>query len=533
MGRRTLLLIASILVAALGTALIWLYVQGADTRAVSSENQVPVYVAAAPLTAGQQVTSQIAQIKQFPQSLVAGLGGSLVTSTAQIHGYAKTDIAPGLPLLTSQFTGQPGDAGAGGQPGSRRGRDAGHAARPAAARRAPSARVAHPRLRSPVKEESGPGVGILFQNVRVLGVGPATGTTSAAGTRPRHHRRRQDRRPAGHRHPRPQGQAAEGPRAGQGAGGGTLWFGLLPTDKAGDDNGPSSPRSPMEDCDMTTVCDFDRVVAERARERRRRGLGRHEPGDPAPSSRGEPGRGHRRPRADRRPDGGVPARRGDADHAAEPGDHPRPATRRQQPARRGAAVGVARGRRRARHLQAARRRPPQPDGSPPRCASRAGGGARPAGRPRGRIVTVFSAKGGCGKTTLATNMAAVLADRGRREVALVDLDLAFGDVAIALQLFPAHTIADAVPLGDNLDFGALQSLLTPHSPGLTTLVAPVEPGTAEAIPARLVVADPRGAARPLRLRHRRHPAGVRRPRADGVRPLRRRRAASPRSTSRR
>jgi pilus assembly protein CpaE len=108
------------------------------------------------------------------------------------------------------------------------------------------------------------------------------------------------------------------------------------------------------------------------------------------------------------------------------------------------------------------------------------------GRARGRIVTVFSAKGGCGKTTLATNMAAVLADRGRREVALVDLDLAFGDVAIALQLFPAHTIADAVPLGENLDFGALQSLLTPHSPGLTTLVAPVEPGTAEGIPARLV-----------------------------------------------
>src|SRR3954462_5590617 len=108
------------------------------------------------------------------------------------------------------------------------------------------------------------------------------------------------------------------------------------------------------------------------------------------------------------------------------------------------------------------------------------------GRPRGRIVTVFSAKGGCGKTTLATNMAAALADRGRREVALVDLDLAFGDVAIALQLFPAPTIAGAVPLGENLDFGALQSLLTPPSPGLTTLVAPVEPGTAEGIPARLV-----------------------------------------------
>ena len=106
--------------------------------------------------------------------------------------------------------------------------------------------------------------------------------------------------------------------------------------------------------------------------------------------------------------------------------------------------------------------------------------------PRGQLVTVFSAKGGCGKTTLATNLAAALADRGRREVCLVDLDLAFGDVAIALQLFPAHTIADAVPLGDNLDASAVLSLLTPHSPGLTTLVAPIEPGTAESIPATLV-----------------------------------------------
>jgi pilus assembly protein CpaE len=103
------------------------------------------------------------------------------------------------------------------------------------------------------------------------------------------------------------------------------------------------------------------------------------------------------------------------------------------------------------------------------------------------VVTVFSAKGGSGKTTMATNLATALADKGRRDVVLVDLDLAFGDVAIALQLFPAHTIADAVPLGeDDLDFSGLQALLTPHSPGLTTLVAPLEPGAAETVPASLV-----------------------------------------------
>jgi pilus assembly protein CpaE len=105
---------------------------------------------------------------------------------------------------------------------------------------------------------------------------------------------------------------------------------------------------------------------------------------------------------------------------------------------------------------------------------------------RGRIVTVFSAKGGCGKTTLATNVAAALAENGRRKVCLVDLDLAFGDVAIALQLFPSHTIADAVPAGTTIDLDALRVLLTPHSPGLTTLVAPLEPGSADSISADLV-----------------------------------------------
>jgi pilus assembly protein CpaE len=110
----------------------------------------------------------------------------------------------------------------------------------------------------------------------------------------------------------------------------------------------------------------------------------------------------------------------------------------------------------------------------------------PAPRRRGRILTVFSAKGGCGKTTLATNLAAAIADSGRGSVALVDLDLSFGDVAIALQLFPSHTIADAVPLGVDLDGPALLSLLTKHRSGLRALVAPMEPSAGEGIDTPLV-----------------------------------------------
>ncbi|HET6815603.1 MAG TPA: P-loop NTPase [Mycobacteriales bacterium] len=123
-------------------------------------------------------------------------------------------------------------------------------------------------------------------------------------------------------------------------------------------------------------------------------------------------------------------------------------------------------------------------------AMRAQGNVSPVGdedhRPLGRVITVFSAKGGCGKTTISTNLAAAIADGGRRSVCVLDLDLAFGDVAIALQLFPAHTLADAVPIADTLDLTAVEQLLTPHSPGLTTLVAPVEPGAAD-IPTPVVV----------------------------------------------
>ena len=104
----------------------------------------------------------------------------------------------------------------------------------------------------------------------------------------------------------------------------------------------------------------------------------------------------------------------------------------------------------------------------------------------GKIVTVFAAKGGCGKTTMATNLAATLAAGGERSVCLVDLDLSFGDVAIAMQLFPSRSMADAVAMRDSLDEAGVRSLITPHSPGLDTLLAPLEPGDAEKIPSVVV-----------------------------------------------
>jgi pilus assembly protein CpaE len=101
------------------------------------------------------------------------------------------------------------------------------------------------------------------------------------------------------------------------------------------------------------------------------------------------------------------------------------------------------------------------------------------GRTPGKVVTVFSSKGGCGKTFLSTNLAVALS-RGGAEVALVDLDLHFGDVAIMLHLFPSHTIYDAAqnPSSDAL---SLKSFLTHHEAGIWALVAPTEPTIADTI----------------------------------------------------
>jgi pilus assembly protein CpaE len=106
--------------------------------------------------------------------------------------------------------------------------------------------------------------------------------------------------------------------------------------------------------------------------------------------------------------------------------------------------------------------------------------------PEGRVVTVFSAKGGCGKTTVATNLAASLAAGGESRVCIVDLDLAFGDVAIALQLVPARTMTDTSAMVGTMDEQGVRSLVTPHSPGLDTLLAPTEPGQAERIDVKVV-----------------------------------------------
>jgi len=130
--------------------------------------------------------------------------------------------------------------------------------------------------------------------------------------------------------------------------------------------------------------------------------------------------------------------------------------------------------------------------------SRGLSGAVPAtpGHREGRVVTVFAGKGGVGKSTIATNLAVFLAGGGSRSVLLVDLDLAFGDVAIMMQLVPKRSISDAIAMAGRLDETGLRSMLTMYAPGLETLLAPSGPAEAERI-SRELTAEVLGVARHL------------------------------------
>lgn len=103
-----------------------------------------------------------------------------------------------------------------------------------------------------------------------------------------------------------------------------------------------------------------------------------------------------------------------------------------------------------------------------------------------RMVTVFSTKGGVGKSVLATNLAVALAADPERRVVLVDLDLQSGDDAIMLNLQPTHTIIDAIQAIDRLDTEMLKGLLVRHGSGASVLLAPVRPEDAEVITAAKV-----------------------------------------------
>jgi len=105
---------------------------------------------------------------------------------------------------------------------------------------------------------------------------------------------------------------------------------------------------------------------------------------------------------------------------------------------------------------------------------------------KGKVIVVFSAKGGCGKTTVSINIASVLSEIYKKKVCLVDLDLQFGDVAVSLQANPEKTISSTIGMGTNLDLFGTRSIITNHKERLDLLLAPTNPTDVEFISGEII-----------------------------------------------
>ncbi|HVL96033.1 MAG TPA: AAA family ATPase [Solirubrobacteraceae bacterium] len=96
------------------------------------------------------------------------------------------------------------------------------------------------------------------------------------------------------------------------------------------------------------------------------------------------------------------------------------------------------------------------------------------------MICVLGLKGGSGKTLTSVNLAAALAAAGNR-VTIVDLDLQFGDVGLALGLQPERTLYDLVMSGGGLDAEKVAAFTVEHPSGVRALLAPVRPDQAAAV----------------------------------------------------
>src|SRR6266542_1979370 len=93
----------------------------------------------------------------------------------------------------------------------------------------------------------------------------------------------------------------------------------------------------------------------------------------------------------------------------------------------------------------------------------------------GTVVTVFGAKCGIGKTTIATNLATALVQKTKQSVVVVDLDTRFGDVAILMDIPVERSIADLAMPEEDITREIVEECTYTHNTGVTILPAPIRP----------------------------------------------------------
>ncbi|MDH5225596.1 MAG: hypothetical protein OEW46_12600, partial [Actinomycetota bacterium] len=101
------------------------------------------------------------------------------------------------------------------------------------------------------------------------------------------------------------------------------------------------------------------------------------------------------------------------------------------------------------------------------------------GGERGKIISVFSSKGGAGKTFLTTNLACAIAEVTGQDTAVVDLDFDMGDVFTYFGSEPPSNIPDLMALGEGATHDRIRSVGLPVTEHLWAYGAPSDP-TAEA-----------------------------------------------------
>ncbi|MBK9049449.1 MAG: response regulator [Chloroflexi bacterium] len=102
-----------------------------------------------------------------------------------------------------------------------------------------------------------------------------------------------------------------------------------------------------------------------------------------------------------------------------------------------------------------------------------------APQPRqGKVIAVYSPKGGIGCTTIATNLAVALAQSGK-ETLIIDGSLQFGDVAVMLNMKPTTSLIDLIERVNDLDPDLVSSVVLSHKSGVKALLAPPRPEMAE------------------------------------------------------
>ena len=115
-------------------------------------------------------------------------------------------------------------------------------------------------------------------------------------------------------------------------------------------------------------------------------------------------------------------------------------------------------------------------------------------RRAGKVIAVFSPKGGVGCTTITVNLAVALQEMvgSKQKVALMDTCVQFGDVGVMLNLQASRSLADLVPHIENLDHDMLNSVLSTHGSGLKVLLAPPHPEAAESLLAGMSLDEGKG-----------------------------------------